>query len=153
MTKTQPNVAELLKEYLDADIPAGTLEKLKEIVTWETFEANDIIYREHEDSVRLFLVHSGQVDIQYLMPNARRETVDTCVKGDFLVWSALIKPYKTNSIGICRAKSELLAFDGAKLRALCDSDHHFGYLMMRHIAGVVRRRLQAARAEIVDLRD
>ncbi|MDR0870405.1 MAG: cyclic nucleotide-binding domain-containing protein, partial [Planctomycetaceae bacterium] len=116
------------------------------------YEANDIVYREHADSTHLFIVHSGQIDIQYKTPSGSRETTDTCGKGDFLIWSALIVPHKTTSIGICRSRAELLAFDAVKLREICSKDTAFGYQMMTLIAGVVRRRLQAARKEILEQR-
>jgi len=145
--------AELIKEYLGDDgISEATLMELARICERKVYEADDIIYREHDESTQLFIVNSGQVDIQYKMPKGKRETVDTCYKGDFLVWSALVKPYKTNSIGICRARAEILAFDGIKLRELCEKDTRFGYCLMSLVAGVIRRRLQAAREEIVDLR-
>ena len=145
--------AELIKEYLGDDgISEETLMELAAICERKVFKADEIIYREHDESTQLFIVNSGQVDIQYKTPKGKRETIDICYKGDFLVWSALVKPYQTNSIGICRAKAEILAFDGVKLRNLCEKDTRFGYCLMSLVAGVIRRRLQAARKEIVDLR-
>lgn len=145
--------AELLRKYLIEDIADSTLKELVSLCESIVFEAGEIIYREHEESTKLLIVHSGQVDVQYLMKNGRRETLDTCRTGDLLVWSALVEPYRTNSIGICRSRAEILAIDGVRLRALCEKDTQFGFLMMRHIAGVIRRRLQAARSEIVSLRE
>ena len=145
--------AELIKEYLgNSGISDATLMELAKLCERKAYEADAIIYREQEESTQLFIVNSGQVDIQYKMPNGKRETVDVCYKGDFLVWSALVKPHQTNSIGICRAKAELLAFDGVKLRELCEKDTKLGFCLMSLVAGVIRRRLQAARKEIVDLR-
>lgn len=144
---------EMVKEYLGKNgISDATLSELVSICEIKTYEAGDIIYREHDESTQLYIVHSGQVDVQYMMPNGKRETVDTCLKSDFLVWSALVQPHRTTSIGICRAKSEILAFDGVKLRALCEKDTAFGYQLMGLVARVIRRRLQAARSEIVQLR-
>ncbi len=144
---------ELIKEYLGKEgIAEATLAELASFCEVKTYEANEIIYREHEESTQLFIVHSGQVDVQYMLPQGKRETIDTCTKGDFLVWSALVQPYRTNSIGICRARADVLLFDGVKLRALCAKDTHFGYQMMSLIANVIRRRLQAARKEIADMR-
>jgi CRP-like cAMP-binding protein len=150
MEPSMKATAELIKKHLgDSGILDSTLMELAAICKRKTYKADEIIYREHDESTQLFIVNSGQVDIQYKMPKGKRETVDTCYAGDFLVWSALVKPYQTNSIGICRAKAELLAFDGAKLRALCEKDTKFGYCLMSLIAGVIRRRLHAARKEIV----
>lgn len=68
--------------------------------------------------------------------------------GDYLLWSALIAPNKTNSIGVSRAQSELMAIDGKKLLAICERDTEFGYRMMSLIASVIRRRLQASRQQL-----
>ncbi len=144
---------ELIKEYLGQEgIDDATLAELVSLCEVRTYEANEIIYREHEESTQLFIVHSGQVDVQYKLPQGKRETIDTCTKGDYLVWSALVQPYKTNSIGVCRAKAEILALDGVKLRALCKKDTRFGYQMMSLIASVIRRRLQVTRKEMIDLK-
>lgn len=145
--------AELLQKYLVKDIAPDTLKELVQLCELQTYQAGDIIYREHDESSHLLIVHSGQVDVQYMHPNGRRETLDTCTTGDLLVWSALVPPYRTNSIGICRAKTEVLAVDGVRLRAVCEKDTAFGYHMMSHVAEVIRRRLQAARREIVALRE
>ncbi len=145
--------AELLKKYLVPEVSAATLAELDALSEMRTYQAGQIIYREHDDSTSLLIVHSGQVDVQYLHANGRRETLDNCRTGDLLVWSALVPPHRTNSIGICRAETEVLAVDGVKLRELCKKDTEFGFLMMQHIAIVIRRRLQAARKEIVTLRE
>ncbi|HBT76809.1 MAG TPA: hypothetical protein DEB39_07750 [Planctomycetaceae bacterium] len=145
--------AELLQQYLVPNIAPETLKELVSLCEMRTYKAGEIIYREHEDSTYMLIVHSGQVDVQYLHANGRRETLDKCRTGDVLVWSALVSPCRTNSIGICRAETEVLAVDGVKLRALCEKDTAFGYRMMSNIASVIRRRLQAARREIVALRE
>lgn len=144
---------ELIKEYLGkGEVSDSTLSELASFCEIKIYEANDIVYRKHDESTQLYIVRSGQVDIQYMTPSGKLETIDNCVKGDFLVWSALVQPYRTNSSGICRARAEILAFDGVKFRALCEKDTLFGYQMMSLIARVIRRRLQVTRNEIVDLR-
>ena len=127
------------------------MEKLISICKRSAHEAGEILYREHEQSTHLFIVLSGQVDIQYLLPNGRRKTVDTLFVGDIMLWSAVVPPHNTNSIGICRSKAELLGIDGEKLRALCEEDTDFGYQFMSHIATVIRRRVHAARQELVNI--
>ncbi|GHV08937.1 hypothetical protein AGMMS50229_18150 [Campylobacterota bacterium] len=153
-TVESPSTYDLLTQYLKVkNIREETWQKLAEISEHAVYEAGEILYREHEQSTHLYIVHSGQVDIQYLMPNGRRKTVDTLLEGDFMLWSAVVPPYKTNSIGICRAHAELIAIDGPKLLQLCESDPMFGYQFMSLIATVIRRRVQSARQQLVDLED
>ena len=142
-------IADLLKQYMNIpDASAKTLDELEKICEVKTFSANDIIYREHEDSRYLYIVISGQVDIQYLLKDGRRKTLDNCMPGDYLLWSALIEPNQTNSIGVSRTTSELLQVDGKRFLEICRRDTDFGFHMMSLIASVIRRRLQAARYQL-----
>lgn len=142
-------ILEILERYLNIpEAKPETLCEVEKICELKTFAANDIVYREHEDSRLLYIVVSGQVDVQYLLKDGRRKTLDTCLPGDYLLWSALIAPHKTNSIGICRAETQLLSVDGKKLLEICAHDTDFGYRMMSLIATVIRRRLQASRQQL-----
>lgn len=143
---------DIVRKYFGNEgIKEETLQEIASFSELKSYSAGDILYREHDLSEFLYVVHSGQIDIQYLLANGRRKTVDTQIEGDYMVWSAVVPPHRTNSIGICRARAEVLAVDGAKLRALCEKDLNFGYKFMSHIATVIRRRLQAARKQITDL--
>lgn len=142
-------IKELLSELLS--VPGTSSETLEEIAACcelKKFSANEIIYREHENSRFWFIVISGQVDVQYLLKDGRRKTLDTCLRGDHLLWSALIEPHETNSIGITRAETDLLCIDGKQLLAICAKDTSFGFRMMSLVASVIRRRLQAARKQL-----
>lgn len=142
-------ITEYLTNYMNIpEAKPETLAEVEKICEVKKFSANDIVYREHEDSRYLYIVLSGQIDVQYLLKDGRRKTLDTCQPGDYLLWSALIAPHQTNSIGICRAESELLSIDGKKLLEICDKDTEFGYRIMSLIASVIRRRLQASRYQL-----
>lgn len=61
------------------DFPESKQETLAEIEKFNkliSFESDDIVYHENEDSVYLYLDVSGQVDIQYLLKNGCRKTID-----------------------------------------------------------------------------
>lgn len=142
---------EVLRRYLDAaDVSDATIEAVAAISRFQDFAAGAIIFREDQASDHLYIVTSGQVDVQYLLPSGKRQTVDTLSPGDFLVWSAVVKPYKTNAIGICRVTSQVVAINAEGLRELCEKDTRFGYRLVSQLARVIRRRLQAARLQITD---
>ncbi len=145
-------IFEILRKYLDADdVSDKTIQACADISEIRSYNASDVVFRESQRSDHLHIVLAGQVDVQYLLPSGKRQTVDTCNPGDFLVWSAVVKPYETNSIGVCRSKTEVLAIDAKDLRALCEEDPHFGYHLMGQMARVIRRRLKAARLQIADI--
>jgi CRP-like cAMP-binding protein len=145
-------IVEILRDYLDAaDVSDETIQAVAAITQTRSFEADDIIFREDQESDHLYIVTKGHVDVQYLLPSGRRKTVDTLRPGDFLVWSAVVKPHTTSSIAICRASTEVVAIDAEGLRKLCEQDTRFGYRLVSQLARVIRRRLQAARLQIADL--
>ena len=145
-------ILEILHQYLDAaDVSEQTFEAIAGISHQQKYEADEIVFREEQASDHLYIVTAGQVDVQYLLPSGRRKTVDTLAPGDFLVWSAMVKPHTTDSIGISRAKTEVLAIKAEGLRQLCEQDTRFGYRMVSQLARVIRRRLRAARLQIADL--
>jgi CRP/FNR family transcriptional regulator, cyclic AMP receptor protein len=142
---------EVLRRYLDAaDVSDATIDAVAAISRFQDFAAGAIIFREDQASDHLYIVTAGQVDVQYLLPSGKRQTVDTLSPGDFLVWSAVVKPYKTNAIGICRVTSQVVAINADGLRELCEKDTRFGYRLVSQLARVIRRRLQAARLQITD---
>ncbi len=142
-------IVEILEKFMRIpDVKFETLQKIEQISEIKEFNANDIVYREHEDSQKLLIVVSGQVDVQYLLKDGRRKTLDNCLEGDYLLWSAVVPPHETNSIGICRVHTVLLSIDGKKLLQICDEDTQFGYKMMSEIATVIRRRLKMSRHQL-----
>lgn len=142
---------EILRKYLDAaDVSDETIQAVAKLSRDETYEVDDIIFREDQTSEHLYIMTSGAVDVQYLLASGKRQTIDSLAPGDFLVWSAVVKPHTTEAIAICRAKSTLVAIEATGLRELCEKDARFGYRLVSQLARVIRRRLQAARRQLAD---
>jgi CRP-like cAMP-binding protein len=143
---------DLLRRYFDAaDVCEETIRALADLAVEQTFEAGEVMFREDQKSDHLYVMTTGHVDVQYLLRSGKRATVDTLLPGDFGVWSAVIKPHTTSSIGICRVKTQALVIEAAPLRALCEKDPRFGYRLVSQLAQAVRRRLQGARFQLADL--
>ena len=145
-------ILQALSQYLDVpDVSDQTIKAVAKISQVRSYESDEIVYREDEPSAFLSIVLSGQIDVQYLLESGKRQTVDSLKAGDFMVWSAIVKPYTTSSIGICRARSEVVAIEAVGLRAICEEDPLFGYRLTSQISRVISRRLRAARRQIADM--
>ncbi len=144
-------ILEALNEYLDAKgVAPETLQAVAEMSHVRALKAGELLFRADQESDHLYIVTEGQVDIQYLMPSGKRQTFDTLGPGDFGVWSAVVEPHTTSSIGLCRIPTTVVAVEAAKLRALCRKDTDFGFRLMKQMARVIRRRLRAARQQIAE---
>jgi CRP-like cAMP-binding protein len=143
---------DVLNLYLDAKgVSPKTIEAVADFSEFRDLAAGDVLFRAEKASDHLYIVVSGDVDVQYLQPSGKRQTVDTLGPGDFGVWSSVVEPHKTSSIGICRTPVRVLAIEAERLRALCEEDTDFGYHLLGQMARVIRRRLHAARFQIAEM--
>ena len=113
-----------------------------------TFQEGQLLFREGQAAERLYILIRGEVDIQYELNTGEHRTVDTVVAGDVLVWSALVRPYRTTALAIARRTSEVIAVDSRKLRELCESDRDLGFSLMTEIAQTTSHRLEGARVQL-----
>jgi CRP-like cAMP-binding protein len=108
----------------------------------------EYLFRDGEPADRLYVLTEGEVDIQYVLQNGERRTVDTRVAGDLVVWSALVAPFKTTANGVAKRPTRAVAVNALKLRELCERDRELGYGLLREITLVMSHRLQGARVQL-----
>lgn len=110
--------------------------------------AGDVLFREGQDATHLHIVVEGEVDIQYVLGDGSYQTVDTLIAGDLMVWSSLVEPHMTHSMGVARTQVKLVAIDAPRLRELMQAEPRFGFLLMRSLASAIAHRLHGARLQI-----
>jgi len=121
------------------------LEKLAGLAKDAEFGCDHIIFQQGEQVSSFYLVIQGSVALESTA-GARRVTVQSLQAGDAMGWSAVTGPdhgahFDARALAPVRA----IAFDGAQLRAACESDPSFGYVMMRALLSLVTERLDAIR--------
>jgi CRP-like cAMP-binding protein len=135
--------------FLEGFTPAQ-VEALAGLAFEVSFEPDQIIFREFDVSSFFYLILSGNIALEVTAPG-RTLRIQTIGEGEELGWSSLLarvnKQFQARSVEPVRA----LAFDGARLSAMCESDPAFGMLMMRRILDIVAERLQATRLQLIDM--
>jgi CRP/FNR family cyclic AMP-dependent transcriptional regulator len=124
------------------------IEQLGTLATEVRCERGHVLFGEGEESTQFYLIVSGSVALEIAPPNGVF-IVDTLTAGDEFGWSAVMGQ---GTVYQARALSdvEVLAFDAAELRALCEADNAFGYELMCRLVGVVSDRLQVTRLHLMD---
>ena len=116
------------------------LEKLAGLAREAEFQTGQIIVRQGENAGFFHLIVHGSVCLQA----DSNGTVQVLHAGDALGWSAV-----TNASAHFDARAaepvRTISFDGAQLRAACESDPSFGYAMMKALLDLASERLDAAR--------
>lgn len=116
------------------------------------WEADQVLFREGEDEDYMFVVVEGRVAIEMTVPGRGKVRVFTAEPMDIVGWSS-VTPVVRQRTASARAvlPSRLVCMNAKKLRALCDSDHDLGYVVMRRLANVVASRLMITRLQLTDM--
>lgn len=115
------------------------------------FAEGETVFREGEAARYLYILKSGRIAIEIHVPSKGRRPVLTVHPGEVFSWSALVEPYIETASARAAEPSEVLAFKGEVLSALCSEDTALGLELYRTIAKLVSDRLTATRLQMVNI--
>lgn len=142
----------LLEEHaFTADLEPRYRATLVGCATNVRFEPGELLARAGTPADSFFLVRHGRVALEIHAPGRGPIAFETITSGEVLGWSWLVPPYRWVFDARALVRTRAIAFDGACLRGRCEADRDLGYELLKRVAGVLSRRLAAARLQILDL--
>ncbi len=114
------------------------------------FEAGQQIFREGSPANRFFLILEGAVLLESEAEDRDTINIQMLGPGDDLGWSWLFPPYTLQFSARAIEPTKAIFFYGTRLREQCERDHDLGYELMKRIAEVMMRRLQATRHQLLE---
>jgi signal-transduction protein with cAMP-binding, CBS, and nucleotidyltransferase domain len=133
---------------LFSGLPAGTLELIGGCAWNETFDQDDLLFRQGSPAETFYVVRRGSVALETFVPERGPATIETVEAGEVLGWSWLFPPYRAHFDARALTGVGVTAFDG---RCLCDLDHSLGYELMSRFAQVLIERLVWTRLRLLDV--
>jgi hypothetical protein len=115
------------------------------------FPKGQWIFREGDLANRFYLIQRGKVALESRFNGGEVVRIQLLGAGDVLGWSWLFPPYYWHFDARVLEPATAIFFSGTRLRAHCDEDHDFGYELIKRMAAVAIKRMQAARDEMVAL--
>jgi len=128
----------------------GHMDKLAAMASVADFAADEIIFRQGEESDFFYLLLSGQVALEVGTPGHILR-VQTLEEGDELGWSSFLEKETRRFQARCVQPAQALSFDGARLRKACMEDRDLGYALEHRLLQVVSNRLQATLLQLLDI--
>jgi CRP/FNR family cyclic AMP-dependent transcriptional regulator len=125
------------------------LDLLSEVAMFTEFKTDEIIFHEGDPANRFYLLLEGQVVLESKDPEKAPVVLQTINGGDVLGWSWLFPPYYWHFDARATKPTRALFFYGTWLLEKCEEDHDFGYEMMKRMAAIMIKRLQATRKQLV----
>lgn len=107
------------------------------------------IFREGGEANRFFLILEGRVVLESETEDGGMVPIQTLGPGDDLGWSWLLPPHTLQFSARATEPTKAIFFYGTRLRARCEADHDLGYKLMKRVAEVMVRRLQATRHQLL----
>ncbi|HUI64485.1 MAG TPA: cyclic nucleotide-binding domain-containing protein [Bacteroidota bacterium] len=146
------NLSEILLQHpFLAGLSKPYMETLIGCASNTRFNEGSYLIHEGQLANTFFMIRTGRVAVEIDVSPKGLLRVQTIGPGDVLGWSWLISPFRWHFSACAVAEVRAVALDGECLRNKCESDHDFGYEMMKRLAQVMERRLEATRLQLLDL--
>jgi CRP-like cAMP-binding protein len=117
----------------------------------ERYEPGEYLFREGTEAGAMYLLRSGRVALEVRVPGREHVAIETLGEGDVLGWSWLYPPHKWQADARAVERTRVIHFDGGCLRTKVESDHEFGYQILRRLLYQVYQRLERVRLQRLDV--
>ncbi len=114
-----------------------------------TFPARYRLFEDGGRATRFWLIQSGHVTLDLLVPGQGRMKIETLGMGELLGWSWLFPPYRWSFGAVAARRVEAFEFDAPAVRACCEADPVLGYDLTQRLSRVLAKRLQATRVRLI----
>ena len=115
------------------------------------FPGGEVIFREGSQNDRLMVVTLGRVALDMQVPGRGEVRILSLGPGDMVAWSAMLGGGKMTTSATALEDTQVVALPAGEVLKACESNHTFGYYMMRQLANSLADRLVATRLQMLDL--
>jgi CRP-like cAMP-binding protein len=144
------------------------LKKMVEITSMTEHRSGEYIFKEGDHAAHLYSIIDGKVGLELEKNSSARFLIDTITQGLTFGFSALVdtitqgltfgfsalvdtkvKKYTTNAKALTDTK--LFTWKGTDLQMLFQQDYEMGFLFMKRIAKIAKKRLQIRNVQFLDI--
>ena len=139
--------------YAQASLSPAILEELISLGRTVRYAEGDVIFRQGDHALNLYIVNSGRVAVDLNLPPLGNVTLTTVEPGEWFSWSAMLEPRIERASARAVEPTEVWAIRGGAItdRALENPD--FGFQIYRALAEVISERLTHAWLQILQARN
>jgi CRP-like cAMP-binding protein len=148
-----PSLAEAIsKHQFVAGMKPEYLKILTDSAMFKQFERDEVLFREGEPANRFYLISKGKIALESRRNDATSPLVQIVGEDEVLGWSWLFPPYYWHFDARAAEATSAIFFYGTRLRQHCEEDSAFGYDLMKRVVGIVVKRLQITRVQLLQSR-
>lgn len=117
------------------------------------YKAGELLFRQGDPASELYLIESGRIVLEAQGALHGTPPLQSLGAGEVVGWSWLFPPFVWHFQARAAEPTKTIVLNGAHLLVSAELDHDFGYELMKRVAQVVIRRLQAARKQLLAVQD
>ncbi len=122
------------------------LDKVLPLIELHQYDEREAIFRGGDVAENFYMLKRGKVLLEQRISSGMTVSIDSIKPGYSFGWSSLtsgeLEPYSTfTSDAICAEPCEVFSINGEALSNLLENDHSMGYLLLKRLIRVIRRRL------------
>ena len=126
------------------------LRKIHKLIHIRTFDEGEIVFRQGDPGVGLYIVRDGQVDVYNEYPDMTRSKITTLKVGDFFGEISLLNESTRSATVVSSYSSTLLGLFRPDLFGVMEFDPKLGLSIIYRIAQIVAERLRISTLETID---
>lgn len=126
------------------------LDELARAASEVMFPARHRIFADGDYAGNFWLIQSGYVALDVLVPGMGRVIIDRVGTGALVGWSWLVPPYQWVFGAACVTEVKAFQFNAQKVRDLCAADPALGDELTRRVVQVAAGRLKDMRSSLID---
>jgi CRP/FNR family cyclic AMP-dependent transcriptional regulator len=138
-----------------ADLPSGMRTDIAAASRLLSLESAAVIFRTGDKADTLYGLIAGEVELSLEVRDkslkASRISVDTARPGQVFGWSALTGRARRTVTATCSLPTQVAAFPAQNLKALCERDPTFGYLLMKRLVEIISKRLDNRSRRLIEV--
>ena len=116
--------------------------KINSLIHIRHFNKDEIVFRQDDPGVGLYIVRDGQVEVYREYVDKTRNKIASLKKGDFFGDISLLNDSPRSATVVASQKTVLLGFFKTDLLNLMDSDPKLGVRFVYQLARIVAERLR-----------
>jgi CRP-like cAMP-binding protein len=134
-----------------AALPPDVLQRIAASAKLCGHSAGAVLFREGGQNDRLLIVCIGRVALEIFVPGRGNIRILSLGPGDMVAWSSLLSGGRMTTSAVAVEDTQIVSISAADVLAACESNHTFGYVLMRQLAKALADRLVATRLQLLDL--
>ena len=123
---------------------------LIDCANWNCFAEGELVFSEGDSAPNFYLVASGRIALEMDLGEDQTQ-IDIIESGSVLGWAWMFPPYYWHFNARAIAPTRVISFYGKRLRNECEHDPALGYQLANYMAGLVIKRLQKTRLQLLQV--